>query len=172
MISSSVEVIWWLASFRSTIFYYLFTVKTLWLETVTLGREAREYYHLPKVNSQTSGGKEVSYFSNLDWLQAKSNRKITSLTMVHQMLINVFAKESFHNTVLSLLNAHMLKIDHGVIIIIIITSPRQAFHRILDFKFDNLLFLNFTLSFGRIFSGSLLELASLQRFVYVIFFFG
>jgi hypothetical protein len=44
------------------------------LEPVTLGREAREYYHLPKVNSQTSGGKEVSYFSILDWLQAKSSR--------------------------------------------------------------------------------------------------
>ena len=41
---------------------------------VTLGREAGECYHLPKVNSQTSGGKEASYFSILDQLQAKSNR--------------------------------------------------------------------------------------------------
>jgi hypothetical protein len=67
-------------------FHYLFKVKTSnkvasylifdfdpCQEPVTLGREAREYYHLPKVNSQTSGGKEVSYFSILDWLQAKSS---------------------------------------------------------------------------------------------------
>ena len=44
------------------------------LVPVTLGREAEECYHLPKVNSQTSGGKEASYFSILDLLQAKSNR--------------------------------------------------------------------------------------------------
>ena len=43
-------------------------------EPLTLVRGARECYHLPKVNSQTSGGKEASYFSILDWLQAKSNR--------------------------------------------------------------------------------------------------
>jgi hypothetical protein len=42
--------------------------------TVTLIRGARECYHVPNVNSQTSGGKETSYFSILDWLQAKSNR--------------------------------------------------------------------------------------------------
>ena len=42
--------------------------------TVTLVRGARECYHLPDVNSQTSGGKETSYFSILDWLQAKPNR--------------------------------------------------------------------------------------------------
>jgi hypothetical protein len=40
------------------------------------------------------------------------------------MLINVFAKESFHNTVLSLVNAHMLKIDHGVIRSGICHGPR------------------------------------------------
>ncbi len=40
---------------------------------VTLGREVRGYYHLPKVNPQTSGGKELSYLSILDQLQAKSN---------------------------------------------------------------------------------------------------
>jgi hypothetical protein len=43
-------------------------------EPLTLVRGARECYHLPKVNSQTSGGKEASYFSILDWLQAESNR--------------------------------------------------------------------------------------------------
>ena len=44
------------------------------LVPVTLGREAGECYHLPKANSQTSGGKEASYVSILDQVQAQSNR--------------------------------------------------------------------------------------------------
>ena len=35
---------------------------------VSLGKEARGYYHFSKVNPQTSGGKESSYFSVLDRL--------------------------------------------------------------------------------------------------------
>jgi hypothetical protein len=71
-------------TFSLTIVFTLMHDSFIVVRTCNPRWEAREYFHLPKVTSQTSGGKEVSYISILDWLQAESSRcpkhDVTSMT--------------------------------------------------------------------------------------------
>lgn len=59
--------------------------------TVSLAWEARVYYHMPKVNTQTSGGKESPYFSILGC----HKQSLTTAQIIRNMYVIRKVKQIF-----------------------------------------------------------------------------